>query len=347
MQFAQENFGARSRVPGSLDDPEQRCVNRPPRPPVPTWIGQPSERDLPLDEGHPWRIEGPLDPQQPLPDVETMGTDALAFWVPFHFYRERWGIYIRLTGVLYLAPVLKGGGLGPGDEPYLNLAERILFWHEWTHGAVEIACTRAELVARTSLYQPYYDDFEAFLHEEAICNAQALVRTAYHGPPDAHSRAEDWMGRQGPGYRDFGQWTDRLWRGMDRAGRLMLKPLRRHNRKASGPTKTFLFHEVDRYHVVATRINDMPPSPVSVLRPFPKAFGIQVLVHTNDHPPPHIHIQMPPGGPETKYVWPDLVPVDGQPPLPGKGEKFLGRYMEDYGTQIGERLRRVYGEAVP
>jgi hypothetical protein len=349
VEFAQENFGVLWQAPGARVDetknPEYADIA--PRPPVPEWIGETDERDVPFDGSHPWRIEGPIDPQQPPPEMERIGSDALAFWVPFHFYRERWGIYIRLSGVRYLASVLKGGRLLPGDEEYLHIAEAILFEHERTHATIEIACTRAEMVARRSLYQEYFADRAAAEHEEAISNAQATLWALdiNGGGAQVRARAEAWMRRQGPGYRDFGNWVDsrKLSRGMDRAAHFMLKPLPAPHPKASGPSKTFLFHEAKRYAVPAKRINDLPPSHVSVLRPLPKKFGIQILVHSNDHAPPHIHIQMPPGGAETKYIWPDLVPVKNQKPLPSGGEKSLRRYLESHRAEVEERLRRVYG----
>jgi hypothetical protein len=344
VEYAQENFGALSDAPNihvdNILNPTSADLDS--RPPVPDWIGPSDERDLPSDDSHPWRIEGPIDPQQPPPELERFGADALAFWVPFHFYRERWGMYIRLSAVPYLARVLKGGSLRPGDEHYLDLAEGILYEHEWTHANIEIACTRAEMVARQSLYQPYFADRIAALHEEALGNAQVLQHTL-----EEHERAhiEAWMRKQGPGYRDFANWRDsrKFSRGMDRAVRYMFKPLPPPHLKASGPSKTFLFHESRRYVVPFRRINDLRSGQVSVLRPFRKDFGIQVLVHSNDHPPPHIHIQMPPGGAETKYIWPDMVPMKNAERLPSGGEKKLERYLESYQTEIEERLHQVYG----
>jgi hypothetical protein len=39
-------------------------------------------------------------------EIQQLGTDALAFYKPFHFYDD-WGIYIRLRGVFYLANLLR------------------------------------------------------------------------------------------------------------------------------------------------------------------------------------------------------------------------------------------------
>src|SRR5262245_7017361 len=122
VEFAQEHFGEFSRRSRDRGRPRVNQdgaeVARPPRPPVPTLIGQADDRTEALEGGDGFRIEGRVQPPPKPPDVDTFGADALAFWVPFHFYRERWGIYIRLSGVVYLATVLKGEDLVPGDEPY-------------------------------------------------------------------------------------------------------------------------------------------------------------------------------------------------------------------------------------
>lgn len=210
---------------------------------------------------------------------------------------------------------------------------------------MEIACTRAELIARTSLYQPYFLNRIASEHEEAVSNAQALL----WGLGDdvyLRARAEAWMNGQGPGYRDFSHWASprKISAGMDRAVRHMLSPLPPPCPRPSGPSVTFLYHEARRYRVPVTRIVDHAAPGASVLRPFPKAFGMQVLVHTNDHPPPHIHIQMPPGGSETRYQWPALAPMKGDQPLSGAGEKSLKRYIASYKEEVADKLRRVYGQ---
>src|SRR4029453_14423689 len=129
----------------------------PPRPGLPMWLRQRApEQELPDGSEHSWKTEGPIVPQRPSPDVNTLGADALAFYAPFHFYRKGWGIFVRMSGVVHLGTVLKGGTIQPGDEPILDLAEFILGTHEWHHASTEIACTRAELTARRSLYHPYF-----------------------------------------------------------------------------------------------------------------------------------------------------------------------------------------------
>jgi hypothetical protein len=92
------------------------------------------------------------------------------------------------------------------------------------------------------------------------------------------------------------------------------------------------------------RVNDLGSIGVTVLRPFPKAHGVQVFVHSNDHPPPHIHVQVLSGGEETRYSWPGLVPLENDKPLPGAAQKGLSRYVDLHGSKIDARVQAVYGK---
>src|SRR3989442_604256 len=40
-------------------------------------------------------------------DVKTAGVEALAWYVPYHSSRRRWGIYFRETGLIFLADYLE------------------------------------------------------------------------------------------------------------------------------------------------------------------------------------------------------------------------------------------------
>ena len=160
VEYAQTSFGVTSTsstegtAPDALTDALANPL--PVRSPVPDWIRtRRPEHEAPADSEHKWQIHENIPPPPPPPDVDQVGADALAFYVPFHFYGKDWGIYIRDTGVKYLACVLKGSALIPGDEDYLSTAEFILRHHEMWHAATEVACTRAELVARRSLYREY------------------------------------------------------------------------------------------------------------------------------------------------------------------------------------------------
>jgi len=359
VDFAQQRFGSLAERTSGLDplgpgleDAEkvdaQAGSGRAARPRLPSWMSQRTvDQELAADPEHPWRIDGPIERQQPPPDADTLGADALAFYAPFHFYRNEWGIFIRMSGVVHLAEVLKGGALRPGDEHLLDLAESVLAEHEWHHAATEIACTRAELVARRPLYLPYFASTEAAQHEEALANAQAITWVFDSGP--AKSRAESWMSRQGPGYREYGSWlAPRLFsKGIDRAARFMTASLPDQGPRADPSLHTFLFRGTHRYRSMPyTRVNDLGALGVTVLRPFPKEHGVQVFVHSNDHPPPHIHVKALSGEEETRYSWPDLIPLENDRPLSSSVEKRLRRYVESHRTRIGARVEAVYGGLV-
>lgn len=115
VAFAQQNFGALAehtavrdpRGRGQTGSNDSLAANRPPRPGLPTWVRERTvEQELPSAREYPWRDRGPDPLQQPPPDASALGADALAFYAPFHFYRRGWGIFIRSSGVAYVAGVL-------------------------------------------------------------------------------------------------------------------------------------------------------------------------------------------------------------------------------------------------
>ena len=129
-------------------------------------------------------------------------TDALAYYLPYHFYYDGvWGI-IRAMGIAYLASAIKGNPVGPGDVIFGKVAEHVLFNHETYHCQVEAAATRAEIVAGRPVYHPYFYDKRAGPHEEALANAHAYRQSVRVFPTYAKP-VHDWMRRQGIGYRDF------------------------------------------------------------------------------------------------------------------------------------------------
>lgn len=354
VAFAQENFGALAestmdvdmvdQVPSVVIDPGT-SAGSPARPRLPAWVSQRTEnQELPDGAEHPWTIDGPIDSQQPPPNVDALGADALAFYAPFHFYRKGWGVFIRMSGVVYLAEVLKGATLNQGDEPYLDLAESFLAEHEWHHAATEIACTRVELTARQPLYRRYFAFPQAAQLEEALANAQATTWTLDKDGP-AKARAEQWMRRQGPGYRDYATFlpSRSFSRGLDHAIRFMTAVLSGPAPQADSSLHTFHYRGTLSYRSMpCTRVNDLGAIGVSVLRPFPKAHGVQVFVHSNDHPPPHVHVKTLSGEKWVRYSWPDLAPL--QEPLSGPAEKGLKEYVKAHGARINARIQAIYGQ---
>ena len=279
----------------------------------------------------------------------------------FHFYKDRWGIYLLASGVLYLACLIKfipkldqekvfdalgarTAPLNPGDERLLRLAERVLWEHEAFHFASELAASRSELVAKTRVYGPYFPNRDAARHEEALANAQALIHGAKKQADALRNRLRDWMKGQGPGYCDFDRWisAQAFSKGLSQATDFMIKlippPL-------DSPTVGgFLFRGSRGYSIPTRMVDNLTQGAAGIFHPFPKDFGMQVLIHSNDHPPPHIHIARPPGSRKTfRYSWRELRPLRGDPQLPSLGKKNLDQYVERYRDQIEAKIRAVYG----
>jgi len=353
VEYAQTSFGVPSTsTTDELPEPLAPTVGNsdvpPPRPPIPDWIRtrRPDEQ-APGDSGHSWRIHGDMSSPPPPPDVNKFGPDALAFYVPFHFYTD-WGIYIRESGVKYLAFVLKGSALIRGDEPYLDHAESLLYHHEMWHAATEVACTRAELFARRSLYGEYFFNEDASVHEEALANAHA-IRWGFDGDKNAERfKVEKWMRRQGPGYRNFDKWIPRhsVSRGQNIAARFMTVGLPRPRPKAAGAPHQFLYRGAHAYRSMSiTRIVDREATDASVVRPFCREFGMQVFVYSNDHEPAHFHIKLLSNNDETRYLWPSLKPYEGNARLTGAKAKSFNKYWRRHKDDIVSKLRTVYRNA--
>jgi hypothetical protein len=292
-----------------------------------------------------WRVDGSGHASSSL--IIPPDPDALAFYLPFHFHRRTWGVYIRLSGVQMLAEFLRGRTLGTGDEPYLYTAERFLREHERFHAACEIASTRAELLAQRPVYGPYFDLYDGSLHEEAMANANALRRcfTGGEDPPGVKATLRHWMDGQGAGYSAYGDFLSgsSFSKGLAIGAEYMATVLQL---PAPGRLNRFLYAGVDAYRSMpVTHVNDLDlgSSAVSLLRPFPKAFGLQVLVHSNDHPPPHVHILL--DGKVARYRWPQLVPLVKNISLSRRALKNLHSYLAKWGPQIDQRVRDVYGES--
>lgn len=351
VEYAQASFGVISKstteAPPDVADTSRAgsALLRPPRAPIPDWIRyRRPDQEAPGGE-HTWRIDGEMPVPLPLPDIDKVGADALAFYVPFHLYRDDWGIYIRDSGVKYLAYMLKGSALVPGDERYLAVAESILRHHEMWHAATEVACTRAELLARRSLYREYFSNDESSLHEEALANAHA-VRWGVAAEGSAERlMVEEWMRRQGPGYRDFARWIppQKFSRGQNVAARFMTEVLPSPVPKVAGAPHQFLYRGALAYpSMPVTRIVDPDATDASVVRPFPRQFGLQVFVYSNDHEPAHFHIRVLSNSAETRYLWPSLEPYDGNARLTGSDAKSFDKYWHAHKRDIVLKLRKVY-----
>ena len=292
--------------------------------------------------------------------------DTLAYYLPYHFYPTRWGIFLKTSGILHVASLLKGARVTLDDQNSTQLARQILFEHEFFHFVAETACARAEIVAQRRLYDPYYPHPYAAPHEEGLANAFAFRRALVGQPASVKSFVSKWMRAQGPGYREFERWLGRARfdDGCQRAAHYMLQAITGRIRAraasrgpnsgawgvsapsqglASGSVGTllgpaeFLFVPPNR-NSVPTRL--FVDAEVGIFKPLPKEDGMRVLIHTREHPPPHFHVELD-GRVVTKYLWPELTPYPGQPPLSNSEMKTLRRYVEKRRDKIDEKIRKV------
>ena len=108
--------------------------------------------------------ERELDTQQIEQLIEAQGTDALAWYRPFHMEpQEKWGITILDRGIWYVARKLAAELY---SEPYgnedvvmhcRNIAKDFLYYHEMFHFKVELAATVMEKINPTeALYAGYW-----------------------------------------------------------------------------------------------------------------------------------------------------------------------------------------------
>src|SRR5256885_4456701 len=196
VEFAQRSFGTDNGLP-----PEATR-----RSPVPDWLARAADEAKVRAEGDDSiRVEGRV-PTPDEPDHVADGTTAevFAFYLPFHFYRSTWGIYIRLAGVWKLARRLALPKKVP-DLSVLACAYKFLLEHERHHFCEEYAASRIEVVTAQSSYREYFRDVDATEHEEAVANASAMRELQRYADARVVTAVVSWMGSQPSGYRDFEQ----------------------------------------------------------------------------------------------------------------------------------------------
>ncbi len=323
IDFAQSKFGNNNGVPSLPEG----------RPPLPPWLEGRIESAARIEEGDSPVIEGSPDgtTEQEEPREGASLEELFAYYLPFHFYQAGWGIYIRAYGIDGLARLLTSRRpLTPGA---VSFAFRLLLEHERLHFLAEVAAAKLEVALRQSSYKEYFPKVKAALHEEAVANAWALSSCKRGVDASLLQAASSWMKTQGPGYCDFREWQGSQLRiGYRRAAESMsnvvpslvvgqtsnttfmkvgddvLTTMVARQPSSVPPIPhtpgwpgEFLFEERRRMHPPIYLVVDIPVPLLRVVRPFPKQFGLQVLVHTNDHKPPHIHINVLKGGRETRY----------------------------------------------
>jgi hypothetical protein len=341
VEFAQGRFGTDAGFPADAGA----------RPRPPDWVGVGAALPVADEETVTVRPDDPItiEEREPVPQTEPAidGTtvETLAFYLPFHFYRTAWGIYIRAAGLWALAGRLALPKKHPGLET-LAVSYRLLLAHERAHFRAEYAASRIEVLTAEPRYEDYFKDVEAGLHEEALANAYALGQLRRHAVPKMIKAVAAWMATQPDGYRDFAKWLPpHTTEAHRRAAIAMSRVAAVTNRLSGAPSHAwhpaeFLFRQSSA-SVPVYFVLDLTTPSVRIVRPFPKDYGLQVFVHSNDHKPPHIHIESPPGKKRTRYTWPALTPLPGDPSLKAIEEKQLRKYLNRHHDAIAQRVVNI------
>src|SRR5881628_3271791 len=147
VEFAQRRFGTDAGLPAEAVA----------RAPLPDWIaGAVGEATVPAEGDDPIRVEGRVPtPHEPEPVADGTTAETLAFYLPFHFYRTTWGIYIRAAGVWALARRFALPGKLP-DLSVVVCAYNLLLEHERLHFCAEYAASRIEVVTAQACYAEYF-----------------------------------------------------------------------------------------------------------------------------------------------------------------------------------------------
>jgi len=347
-------------------------VNDYPRTVVPEWV-QGSNLDLiPVDSIDDLIFDNDdsktSDISNDIKKVETTpNPDAYAYYCPFHFFRSSWGIYIYARGILAIAGYVSGKSrLSASNIDLINSVYRLLLEHETFHYWVEVACSRFEtptidftLKAKIQAfpYEWYFIDRIAGEHEEAMSNAHALRALGrYHlqrnypisAATGLQSLLSNFMEKQPPGYRDFATYlsTKDFKKGQDD----VVDNIRENTYlelvdpapKSLVPGRHY-FLDRDRGPCPIYLVSDSFSSVISTGKPFPAMAGLRVIVHTNEHNPPHFHLESPIGDEIGRYEWPNLKPLKGSEKLSKSFRKKLNMYLAKYGKQIGEKIQKVFG----
>jgi hypothetical protein len=276
--------------------------------------------------------------------ISTTGVEALAYYAPFHFYqRHQWGIYIRDFGLAYLATRFLGRHtINAADNWVLRCAYEFLLQHEYSHFQAEVAVSRYELllfqktIYLDHVYLHHFSDRHSSWLEESVANARAYQRFEHKIQTIASQSAIDqfksflanWMKCQPSGYRDYDRWIGRAGLKKGRSAIAMhlhesVQHWRRGAIKNDGDIFD-LFRDAEYSKIPITRVPDARLTALRSARQLPKAYGLQVSVFSNDHPPPHIHVDFLDGKTTIRVEWPSLQPLRHDRPLSHSERSNLG-----------------------
>jgi hypothetical protein len=147
--------------------------------------------------------------------------DALAWYLPFHYFGLDWGIYVKEQSILEIAALIYIRMGQPKmtaklSEDLCRMSLTVLYLHEALHHKVESFATRLEMATLTPVYRSYKDNVVKVVRntdshlEEAVACAEMLVRldeVAYKKGVENRTRQatkrflQAWIPQLNPGYR--------------------------------------------------------------------------------------------------------------------------------------------------
>lgn len=83
-------------------------------------------------------------------EIQKSGVEALAWYLPYHVSRERYGIYIREQGLIFVSEYFRS--VSHSHRDFLSDALRLLTLHEEAHCHIESILTNLELIAGKPFY---------------------------------------------------------------------------------------------------------------------------------------------------------------------------------------------------
>lgn len=147
-----------------------------------------------------------------------------------------------------------------------------------------------------------------------------------------------WMEGRGPGFSDFGKYLN--YKSYEEALRQATYSMVEGRQHSLTEPLEFLFTGIsDQFVPVYLCHNN---SALTALKPFPKSGGVQIKVHTKEHPPPHVHVYMPPGHPLGGYSWDQFHPVHDAAPLSSRQRRSIDKYLKKHKGKINAKIKEVY-----
>ena len=202
----------------------------------------------------------------------------------------------------------------------------------------------SEVVIKQAYYTDYFRIPITATYEESLANAYAYR----HALPIASSSVKKtvfaWMKTQGNGYRDFDNYLrQREFQEGKRRVTAYMTPDYGDVKWIFRPSPAeFLFSDSISSDIPTYIVFDIDLPWLYFIKQLPAYNGIKVEVHTREHPPAHIHIDMPIGKFKTKYEWPKLQPVKGFSLLSRMERRRLDQYIEKYRYKIDKEVKKKF-----